>query len=400
MKEQRLEELFGRFMHGRLSDMEETELLQLWLDSGLDAQRAKILDAFYDRLPEDKDMTYEEAESIFQKIVHARPPMYRLPKRRAVRWSRWVAAASVVLIVGAVGTLLLFQKKDKPRQFVHRPVVQDVNPPQSNKAMIMLSDGKRLDLDSTVNGPLAVQGNIKLIKLDDGQIVYEKTADDVTTPLPVTYNTLTNPRGSKTIDIALSDGSHVWLNAGSSLTFPVAFAGNERHVSMTGEAYFEVGQDADQPFIITKGETTVKVLGTHFNVNAYDNEEAISVTLLEGRVSVNKANKGVIIQPGQQAIVTNTISIENQVNVNQVMAWKNGLFEFRETDIQTVMRQIERWYDVEVVFDGVITQHFNGSIQRDANISKVLQMLEETGGLRFSIEGKKVVIKKFQRAAG
>lgn len=406
MKEQRLAELFGRFMYGGLPDTEEKELLQLWLDPELDVQRNKLLDAFYNLLPEDKDMTSEEADLIFLAIVKTKSQVYQLPRRSRVSWRRWVAVASVILMVGAAGSLFLFHlfnEKDSPKPLVHGPAIQDIIPPKINKAMISLADGKTVDLDSTANGQLALQGNVKLVKLTNGQIVYKKISDDASASLHLTYNTLTNPKGSKTIDIALSDGSHVWLNAGSSVTFPVAFAGNERRISMTGEAYLEVSTDAAKPFVVTKGETAVKVLGTRFNINAYDNEEAIEVTLLEGSVSVNTAansqHQDVVIKPGQQAVVTNKIGIKDNVDIEQVVAWKNGLFEFRETDIQTIMRQIERWYDVDVVFEGTITQHFNGKIQREVNISKVLHILEEAGGLKFSVENKKVVIKKEQLSA-
>jgi ferric-dicitrate binding protein FerR (iron transport regulator) len=208
----------------------------------------------------------------------------------------------------------------------------------------------------------------------------------------VEYHTLNVPKGSKPMEVQLADGSQVWLNAASSITFPTRFSGDDRRVSITGEAYFEVSKDAGKKFLVSTNATTTEVLGTHFNINAYGNEPSVKITLLEGSVRVN----GSIIQPGQQALsAKGSVTVVDDINIEQVMAWKNGMFEFNETDIQTIMRQIERWYDVEVVFDGTITQHFNGTIPRQVNASKVLGMLEKTGGVRFSIEGKKVLVKKY-----
>jgi ferric-dicitrate binding protein FerR (iron transport regulator) len=245
------------------------------------------------------------------------------------------------------------------------------------------------------NGTLATQGNIKVVKLDNGQIAYQTASGDASTPLSVTYNTLNNPRGSKVIDMQLSDGSHVWLNAGSSLTYPVAFVGNERKVQITGEAYFEVAHDASKPFVVSKGVTSVEVLGTHFNVNAYDDEDALRITLLEGSVKVASKGNLKVIKPGEQAVVANGINVNKDVNVEQVMAWKNGMFKFNNTNMKQIMREIARWYDVDVEYQGDFSDlNFGGFVSRQANISELLKRFSATEQVHFKVEGRKIIVMK------
>jgi ferric-dicitrate binding protein FerR (iron transport regulator) len=258
-----------------------------------------------------------------------------------------------------------------------------------------LTNGDVIYLDSVNNGQIALQNNVEVMKMNDGAIVYHAKEDKGATA--TSYNTLTNPRGSKVIDMALADGSHVWLNAGSSITFPVVFTGNERKVSIVGEAYFEVAHDEAKPFYVTKGEMEVKVLGTHFNVNAYNNEEDIRVTLLEGSVQVSResavgSQESRIIKPGEQALVnTSTIQLVNP-NLDAVMAWKNGLFQFESADVKTVMRQLERWYDIDVRYEGNVPDiRFGGEMKRDLSLAQALRGLEKMG-LHFRIEGNQLMI--------
>ena len=211
------------------------------------------------------------------------------------------------------------------------------------------------------------------------------------------YNTLSNPRGSTVINMRLSDGTQVWLNVGSSLTYPTVFTGKERRVTITGEAYFEVADNAAMPFRVQHGDVTISVLGTHFNVNTYEDETAQRITLLKGSVQINKKNVSKLLEPGQQASIshdeTNDIKVSGEVNVDEVMAWREGRFQFGESmDIGTIMRQISRWYDAEIEYKGVVSQRFVGSISKDVNVSQVLQILEATGGVKFNIEGNKIVV--------
>jgi ferric-dicitrate binding protein FerR (iron transport regulator) len=330
----------------------------------------------------------ELLEKMFGKVMSADRPIVQAPVRRM--WTRWVAAASIIVVLGVGSYLVFFNKAGKPvGDKTEVAKVNDVPAPTGTKAMITLADGTKVYLDSVSNGTLATQGNIKVVKLANGQIAYQSANGEVLKEMK--YNTLNNPRGSKVIDMQLSDGSHVWLNAGSSVTYPVAFIGSERKVTITGEAYFEVAHDASKPFVVSKNDVSVIVLGTHFNVNAYDDEDALRVTLLEGSVKVG-GKKEVVIKPGEQAVVGDDIKVKKDVDVDEVMAWKNGKFYFNEADIQTIMRQVARWYDVDVVYQGGVPQgHFTGKPSRELTASEMLKIVEYSG-VKIKIEGKKIVV--------
>lgn len=292
------------------------------------------------------------------------------------RRMRWAAAAAILLVAGTAVYFLLQPRQ--PAGTTTAPIA-DVKAPEKNRAMITLENGKTIYLDSTGNGQLAAMGEVKLVKLANGQISYSGNAS------AVSYHTLTNPRGSQPIEMALSDGSHVWLNAGSSITYPVAFvAGQHRKVNMTGEAYFEVAHDAARPFYVTRAEVEIKVLGTHFNVNAYDNEAAFKVTLLEGVVAVKKATGQLLLKPGQQALVNQTVTLETSVDLEQVMAWKNGATYFTNADLGVVLRELERWYDIKAEVKGSLgNKRFYLDAPRSASLQDVLKSILEDNQLRY-----------------
>ena len=252
-----------------------------------------------------------------------------------------------------------------------------------------MANGQNVHLDSAGNGALAIQGNVKLIKLANGKIVYQHNSGEVSTKIE--YNTLSNPRGSKVINMTLADGSKVWLNAGSSLTYPVSFIGNERKVLVTGEAYFEVAHDASRPFVVINGSMDVRVLGTHFNVNAFEDDgNDIKVTLFEGSVKINNGNATGLLKPGQQAVVTNDVRVVDNVDLGQVMAWKNGYFQFDNASLQNLLKEVSRWYDVDVVYEGYNQpREFVGEIQRDLSLSEMLKILQKNN-VHFKIEGKEL----------
>ena len=301
------------------------------------------------------------------------------------KWG-WVAA-SILLLLGIGSYFLLAKKEKQPTIAVNTPT--DIAAPTGNRATITLADGTKVFLDSVGKGQLAQQGTIKLIKLANGKIAYQPLGDG--TAQSMAYNTLSNPRGSKVIDMQLSDGSHVWLNAGSSITYPVAFIGNDRSVELEGEGYFEVAKDAKRKFIVTANGVSTEVLGTHFNVNAFkDDGEDIKITLLEGSVKINSGNATGLLKPGQQALVANEVKIVSDVDLHLVMAWKNGYFQFDKASLQNVMKQISRWYDVDVVYEGYNQpREFAGEIQRDLSLSEVLKILEKNK-VHFKIEEKKL----------
>ncbi|MEP7258102.1 MAG: FecR domain-containing protein, partial [Flavitalea sp.] len=302
-----------------------------------------------------------------------------------------IVAASIFLLAG-LGCYFLFLNTSKKTTPLTNTINTDVEAPKNNQATITLSNGQKVYLNNFGSGTMAVQDNIKLVKLANGEIAYQATSGEISNEIK--YNILENPRGSRTIDMILADGSRVWLNAGSSITYPVAFIGHERRVTITGEAYFEVAHDATKPFYVGKGDVKVQVMGTHFNVNAYDNESDIQVTLLEGSVKVFLGSKSGVLKPGEQAQLSNEFKVVSGVNTEEVMAWKNGTFRFNRTSLEAVMRQVERWYAVEVIYEqGMPAIQLGGEIKRDLTLSQLLDGLGEMG-VKFEIQGKKLYVKQ------
>ena len=334
------------------------------------------------------------------KAVGWETPVADTPKR-IMKWWPYAAAAAVLI---AVVSISLLQQTDKPAAppVVVQPVPEDPQP-KTHQAYLTLENGERIDLDSLANGLVATQGNTQVVKNNDGALRY---MSGTATSQKTIYNKVTVPKGSDVVYLQLSDGTKVWLNAASSIRYPVAFNEAERKVDITGEAYFEAapapklsatnGKEEKKRFIVNKDGMSVIVTGTRFNVNTYDNEENIKVTLLEGRVKVQSDQLERTIQPGQQAIVGNAkINVVNEVDLDQVMAWKEGKFVFNNTNIQLIMRQMERWYDLEKTEfrnEAIKQLAFNGAISRYNNASKVLELLEEAGALHFTIQGKKVIL--------
>ena len=266
----------------------------------------------------------------------------------------------------------------------------DIAPPAQARATLKLADGSTVYLDSNVNGTLAMQGGIEIKRNEGGEIIYSGAAVDA-----ISMNTLSLPKGSKPIRLVLSDGSLVWLNAASSITYPTAFVGKERKVSMMGEAYFEVSENKAMPFFVEHDQLLIKVLGTHFNVNTYENEASNKVTLLSGLVDVGNGKISKRLVPGQQASVSKTVfSVDENIDTDEVLAWKNGQFYFGGSDIRSIMKQIERYYDVEVEFRDEVPYRFVAKISRDVNVSAFLEKLELTNLIHFKIEGKKIIVMK------
>lgn len=393
MPSARLTYLFEQYLAKSCTAEEKQELAEMILISPDDADIRTLMQKAWDDTGVNELMPTEKVEEIFSSIIKTNPNENPTEPDRKVRrlWIRYAAAACVALLIGFGWYTLT----NKPENLKPTVVAQtnDVKPPTSNRAMITLANGQTVYLDSVNNGTLAQQGNVSLQKLADGKIAYNGTLrqaqDDIA------YNTLTNPRGSRVIDMTLSDGTRVWLNAGSSVTYPVAFVGKERKVTMNGEAYFEVVHNTAMPFKVNKGDVEVTVLGTHFNVNAYDDETSIKVTLLEGSVKTSIVNgESSILKPGEQAFTSESgkWKIQKNADLNEVMAWKDGRFYFDGADIKTVMRQLARWYDVEVDYKATINYSFVAKISRDVPVSQLLKLLELTEGVHFKVEGNKITV--------
>ena len=307
-------------------------------------------------------------------------------------------------LIVATTTALYFYNKPKqiePESFAEINTKNDIAP-GNDKAILTLADGSRISLDDAAKGFVASQGNTSITKTEDGQIVYEKNEDGIKKLNGVlAANTIQTPKGGR-YTISLPDGSRVWLNSASSLTYPTTFASSERKVKLTGEAYFEIAKNKKVPFRVESNNQVVEVLGTHFNINSYEDEAFIKTTLLEGsvRIILNSSSPNAkLLKPGQQSLTSvseSGIKVQN-TDTEKAIAWKNGYFKFKNTPIKDIMREIERWYDVELVYDGKLApDEFTGYISNDVKISSVLKMLEESGGIKFTVKGRKLKVKSIQ----
>jgi transmembrane sensor len=306
------------------------------------------------------------------------------------KWRLRIAAAAAIILLLGAGSYWWVSRAPKFDLAATNKYSKNDVAPGGNKAVLTLANGTSIILDSVHNGTVAQQGNTIVVKQNNGQLAYHTENEK---PTEILYNTLTTPRGGQ-YQLVLPDGSKIWLNAASSIRYPTAFAGKERKIEITGEAYFEVAKNTGMPFIIKANGMEVMVLGTHFNVNAYDDEAAIKTTLLEGAVKITKDAATAILRPGQQSRLTKSgkLNIINDVDLEDAVAWKNGLFSFKRADTKAVMRQIARWYDVEIVYESQVPSiNFGGEMKRDLNLSQALKGLGRMG-LRFRIEEKKLVV--------
>ena len=376
-------------------------ILKKYLEGRASPEETNFLEKYFDYLEDQPGLSTLMSEAENKKIERRNwkqlnagldQPNYTIAPHRSPSFNkwRWLVAASIILAIGWSSWFFVIDEKHEQQQIVQNKATNDIKPPGVNRATITLANGQTVYLDSVAIGALATQGTVKLIKLADGKIAYEAGSNHIIEK--PAYNTLTNPKGSQVVDLTLADGSRVWLNAGSSLTYPLSFIENERRVVITGEAYFEVASDKTKPFRVVKGNMQVEVLGTHFNVNAYDDEKNIKVTLLEGavRLKINEENQ--MLEPGEQGQVSNTISIIKNVDVEAVMAWKDDRFKFSGVDIETIMRQAARWYDIDIEYRGKVEGTLSGGVARNVNASQLFHVLELTDKVRFEIEGRKVIV--------
>ncbi len=354
-----------------------------------------------------KDLEHQPGESatsqaLSQSVARARRQLLRnineeeskqLPKGIVVTLNRYGWAAASVLVMFAAGAWFFLKQKQQPQKTTI--ALKNELHPGRQTALLTLSDGSTIVLDSVANGRLAIQGASTVIKLANGRLQYRPgtLADETET----VYNTIQTPRGGQ-YNITLPDGTAVWMNAASSIKFPTAFTGNYRIVETSGELYFEVAKNATQPFKVMANNTEIDVLGTSFNINSYPDEASATTTLLQGSVIISgNGSRPVKIRPGQQAVVRGTspgAEIKEGANMEEVLAWKNGYFIFNRTDIQTVMRQIGRWYDVDVSYEGPVPSGgFVGKIPMHATASQVLKVLEEMD-VHFRIEGRRIIVSR------
>jgi len=322
---------------------------------------------------------------IRNRIEETAAPVVSMRRKIFVR----IAAVAASLLLLAAGYWAFIYNNKKTNNTVaqkEHPSTLDL-PPGKDAAILTFDDGKQIILDSTT-GTISKQDDVTIVNVG-GLVTYSPS----TNKSKVTWHTITTARGNQ-YQLVLADGSKVFLNSASSLRFPSSFTGSAREVELTsGEAYFDIAKNAAMPFHVKTREMTVEVTGTHFNVNAYSDEGPVATTLVEGKVGVTSGARSVNIKPGQQAVFNNNNFLITQPDINKVIAWRTGFFDFDKMEIKAIMRQISRWYDVDVVYEGkTTTEKFGGRISRLLPLSKVLEMLEEND-VKFRLEGKRLVVK-------
>ncbi len=345
---------------------------------------------------EDEQILAERIKTRLLHTIQKYDPVVSNTTRR-----KWIMPAAVVifLLISAVTFFIFMNNSGKNKNAIAKQAESNLTTdigPGGNKAVLTLADNSTIILDSASNGIISQQGNISVQKLENGLLAYTIKGKLITENDEAFYNTISTPRGGQ-YQVTLADGTQVWLNAASSIRFPVVFTGKERKVVITGEAYFEVATNHTMPFRVEAVSSEIEVLGTHFNVNAYDDEPSIKTTLLEGSVKVytrSSPQQSKTIKPGQQTSISKEgiIKLVNNADIEEAVAWKNGNFQFKSADLKSILRQISRWYDVDIEYKGNADLHFTGQLTRSDNASKVFEKLALTGEVQFKVEGRKIIV--------
>jgi transmembrane sensor len=357
-----------------------------------DAEQERLLEYILAKEPTTANKETDRDLSIAHPIIH------RVHFLKTA-WFRYAAAIILIVGLGTAAYLWNTGKKDDQSLANGNKQLQADIPPGGEKAILTLADGSKIILDSAANGSLAQQGNAQVVKLANGQIAYnlKGLAEGA-----VMMNTMSTPNGGQ-YRLTLPDGTKVWLNAASSITYPAVFVGKQRNVKIEGEVYFEVAKNKQKPFIIDiDGKSTVQVLGTSFNINSYENEADIKTTLVEGSIKLFGAGTSgsraqfAILKPGQQAIVASSasISVISNADTEKALAWKKGWFNFNGLDLKAVMRQLERWYDIKVQYEGNIPEvRFRGEMDKGVSLSEILNIFSSLDfQIKARLEGRTLII--------
>ena len=401
--------LFLKFISKEKLSPAETALLKEYLTASMANRRKFIaltkkhglqdrLQEFSKNIDESEDTVWKLVQDKLRAGVHYKneeTPI--IPTRgRSFTWVRWAAAAMVIVMTGSLAWFLTAKKSGTD---TIKPLAQNqVNEvlPGSDRAILTLGDGSTVVLDNAHNGQIGRQGAVTISKLGNGQLAYSKGEVDGSA---VVYNTLTTPRAGQ-YEVVLPDGTKVWLNNASSLRYPASFTGAERRVTVSGEGYFEVAKDKAHPFKVVvhkpqEEDALIEVLGTNFNINAYPDENLQKTTLLEGSIKFIKNGAAALVKPGQQVNTGDKgqAKVLSGIDTDEVIAWKNGYFHFADADVPTVMRQLARWYDVDIQYEGAVpAKTFRGKIGRNLPLADVLEVLK-TNQLHCIIAGKKLIVK-------
>jgi transmembrane sensor len=393
--DERINYLLLQFEKGELNKSETAELLEF-----TDNKETEVVEAIAEMINAQVPLALTEKndwDALLERVIS----VDKRRQKRSVTFPlvRWVAAAAVLITVG-IGAWFYFSN-----QGVDRATSQYANdvPPGGNDAVLTLADGSKISLTDADEGELLETSGVRIIKAADGQLVYSIDPAILKNQHTITFNTITTPRGGQ-YQVNLPDGTKVWLNAASSLKFPTTFTKlKERKVELSGEAYFEVSRNKQQPFKVISTIANsyraqeIEVLGTHFNISAYDDEPDTKTTLLEGSVNVSgrrgTTSASMMLIPGQQAVLSNHQFKIQTADTEEAVAWKNGNFVFANERIESIMRKIARWYNVEVIYQGKITDNdFVGTVPRFKNVSEALTILELTKTVHFKVEGRRITV--------
>lgn len=395
----------SRYANGQIDEQEFSELRQLMTDGGdTEASFRQVFDEVYEGPGPLRDLSPERVRRMLTAIYGSEAVVVEMPlspasssgsgvfriRNRVIGW----AAAILLLLAG--GYMIYRNRSASPALVVQRDLAAG-----SNKAILTLASGQQISLGDSARGPLTVEGNMQVVQLDSGQLAYVnagKAPENATG-----YNTLATPRGGQ-YKVTLPDGTRVWLNSASRLRYPTAFTGAMRKVELSGEAYFEVAKNSRQPFTVAAAGMAVNVLGTDFNLNAYNDEDSIRTTLVNGAVRLVNNGDGLEIHPGEQGSLARNGEqgsltrdgkriVVSRPDVQEVLAWKNGEFVFYSQPIQVIMRQVSRWYDVDVEYRGAPpTTLFTGDVARTSKASALLELLETAGDVHFEIGEHKITV--------
>jgi ferric-dicitrate binding protein FerR (iron transport regulator) len=378
--------LIAGYIRNTLTDKEHQELDD-WINSS--DHNMKLFEDLTDEQNIESNLEWMDkvqSERSFKELQES--GAFQKPTRKNRMNPVWIAAASIVLLT----MIFLVYRYMSGNRSDNNSIITLETPglqPGGNRATLTLADGAVIDLTTAKNGSILNKQGSHVNKPADGELVYEEKGS-LEAPM---IHTLSTPVGGQ-YQLTLSDGTKVWLNAATTLKYPSHFTSSERKVELSGEAYFEVSKNEKQPFYVFLSDSSgVKVLGTHFNVSSYTNENEKQITLLEGSVLVTTKSHTTKLEPGSQAhIVDNLITKSDNVDTEEIVGWKNGLFVFHDVSIETIMRQVERWYNAKVIFKGEIKQQFNATILRNEPLSKLLHLLELNGYVHFKIENKTIYV--------
>ncbi|WP_440789816.1 FecR family protein [Pedobacter sp. 22226] len=388
--------LIKKYDDGSISRSEYIELVDELKAGGNERAFFNAIDAIWEDTRPVSFHNQAQEDAFYDKLIHSDRFKRKPFILRSKPFYRYAAAAVILLFLSA--GLYFYLNHTRGSRFAANDIA-----PGSNKAMLLLSDGQKIDLTNVASGELLSKSGIEISKTADGKLLYS-IKSDANAQEPGLENTIVTPKGGQ-YQVNLPDGTKVWLNAASTLKFPLQFNKNERSVSLTGEAYFEVAKKykndhrARLPFYVSTPKARVEVLGTHFNINAY--EATSKTTLLEGSVRIvaapnakNSRQRISYLLPGEQAIVNPLDIVVSKADIEETLAWKNGFFVFNGQNLDRIMKDVERWYNVEVVFEDEVLkkESFNGTTSRFKNISQLLEVLESTGSVHFKIEGRRVKV--------